>query len=121
MLFYMSHNELRDSIWRGLPDYDNQWFMHQQGLSYEQHGNGALAWGPAGPYALSIFIFNPSLTDSSTSNQAILDLSRMVWDYFAFRAAEGEIDPGDGPVLSPPPGYAPIDEYVPSGANPAGK
>lgn len=121
VLFYMSHNELRDSIWRGLPDYDNQWFMHQQGLSYEQHGNVALAWGPAGPYALSIFIFNPSLTDSSTSNQAILDLSRMVWDYFAFRAAEGEIDSGDGLVLSPPPGYVPIDEYVPSGANPAGK
>ncbi len=121
VLFYMSHNELRDSIWRGLPDYDDQWFVHQQGLSYEQHGNAALAWGPAGPYSISIFIFNPSLTDSSTSNAAILDLSRMIWDFFAFRAQEGGVDPGAGPVLTPPPGYVPIDEYVPSGANPQGK
>lgn len=89
-------------------------------MSYEQHGNAALVWGPAGPYALSIFIFNPSLTDSSTSNAAILDLSRMVWEYFAFRAAEGGVDPGDPPTLSPPPGYTPIDKYTPSGANPSG-
>ena len=121
VLFYMSHNELRDSIWRGLPDYDTQWFVHQQGLSYEQHGNAALAWGPAGPYSISIFIFNPSLTDSSTSNAAILDLSRMIWDFFAFRAEAGGVDPGNPPTLTPPPGYMPIDEYVPSGANPQGK
>jgi hypothetical protein len=121
VLFYMSHNELRDSIWRGLPDYDNQWFVHQQGLSYEQHGNAALAWGPAGPYSLSIFIFNPSLTDSSTSNAAIRDLSRMIWDFFAFRRAASGVDPGAPPVLNPPPGYTPIDEYTPSGANPQGR
>jgi hypothetical protein len=121
VLFYMSHNELRDSLWRGLPDYDDQWLVHQQGLSYEQHGNAALAWGPAGPYAVSIFIFNPSLTDSSTSNAAILDLSRMIWDFFAFRSEEGAIDPGEPPQLAPPPGYAAIDQYVPSGANPQGK
>lgn len=120
VLFYMSHNELRDSLWRGLPDYDSQWLVHQQGLSYEQHGNAALAWGPAGPYSISIFIFNPSLTDSSTSNTAIRDLSRMVWDFFVFRAQSG-IDPGDPPVLSPPSGYTAIDEYAPSGANPQGR
>jgi hypothetical protein len=121
VLFYMSHNELRDSLWRGLPLYDNQWLVHQQGLSFEQHGNAALAWGPAGPYAISIFIFNPSLTDSSTSNAAILDLSRMIWDFFAFRRAAAGVYPGDPPALTPPPGYRPIDEYVPSGANPAGE
>ncbi len=121
VLFYMSHNELRDSLWRGLRDYENQWIVHQQGLSYEQHGNAALVWGPAGPYSISIFIYNPALTDSSTSNTAILDLSRMIWDFFAFRRAESGADPGDPPALAPPPGYAPIDQYAPSGANPMGR
>lgn len=120
VLFYMSHNELRDSLWRGLPDYDNQWFVHQHGLSYEQHGNAALVWGPAGPYSISIFIFNPSLTDSSTSNAAIRDLSRMVWDFFVFRAQSG-VEAGEPPALRPPPGYTAIDEYAPSGANPQGR
>jgi hypothetical protein len=42
----------------------------------------------------------------------------MVWEFFAFRARGG--DPGDPPALTPPPGYAPLDQYVPSGANPGG-
>ena len=121
VLFYMTHNELRDSLWRGLRDYETQWIVHQHGLAYEQHGNTALVWGPAGPYSISIFIYNPALTDSSTSNQAILDLSRMIWDFFAFRRAESGVDPGDPPKLAPPAGYVPIDQYAPSGANPAGR
>jgi hypothetical protein len=121
VLFYMSHNELRDSLWRGLADYENQWIVHQHGLSFQQHGNAALVWGPTGPYAISIFIYNPSLTDSSTSNEAIRDLSRMIWDFFAFRRAESGLDPGDPPVLSPPDGYLPIDQYAPSAANPQGR
>lgn len=121
ILFYMSHNELRDSLWRGIPDYEKHWVVHQQGLSYEQHGNAALVWGPTGPYAISIFIYNPSLTDSSTSNQAIADLSRMIWEFFDFIRVEGKVDPGPAPVLEPPPGYAPIDKYVPSAANPQGR
>jgi hypothetical protein len=121
VLFYMSHNELRDSLWRGLADYEEQWIVHQHGLSFQQHGNAALVWGPAGPYAISIFIYNPGLTDSTTSNAAILDLSRMVWDFFAFRRAASGADPGDPPQLEPPAGYVAIDQYAPSAANPDGK
>ncbi len=121
VLFYMTHNELRDSLWRGLRDYENQWIVHQHGLSYQQHGNAALVWGPTGPYSISIFIYNPSLTDSSTSNAAILDLSRMIWDFFAFRRAESGVDPGDPPLPAPPAGYRAIDKYAPSAANRAGK
>ena len=121
VLFYMSHNELRDSLWRGLRDYENQWIVHQHGLAYEQHGNTALVWGPTGPYSISIFIYNPALTDSSTSNTAILDLSRMIWDFFAFRRAESGVDPGDPPKLAPPAGYVSIDQYAPSAANPSGR
>jgi hypothetical protein len=119
VLFYMTHNELRDSLWRGLADYENQWLVHQHGLSFQQHGNAALIWGPAGPYAISIFIYNPSLTDSSTSNAAIRDLSGMIWDFFAFRAASQgpSYDPGPPPQLAPPAGYTPIDQYAPSAAN----
>jgi hypothetical protein len=121
VLFYMTHNELRDSLWRGLDDYENQWIVHQHGLSFQQHGNAALVWGPAGPYAVSIFIYNPGLTDSTTSNAAIRDLSRMIWDFFTFRRAELATDPGDPPALAPPAGYVAIDEYAPSAANPTGR
>lgn len=121
VLFYMTHNELRDSLWRGLPEYESQWIVHQHGLSFQQHGNVALVWGPTGPYAISIFIYNPGLTDSTTSNAAIRDLSRMIWDFFAFRAAEGGIDPGPPPELPPPPGYQAVDSYAPSTANPRGQ
>ena len=121
VLFYMTHNELRDSLWRGLRDYEKQWIVHQHGLAYEQHGNTALVWGPSGPYSISIYIYNPALTDSSTSNRAILDLSRMIWDFFAFRRAASGVDPGDPPQLAPPAGYVPIDQYAPSAADPAGR
>ena len=121
VLFYMTHNELRDSLWRGLRDYEDQWIVHQHGLSYQQHGNAALVWGPTGPYSISIFIYNPGLTDSTTSNTAILDLSRMIWDFFAFRRAESGVDLGDPPQLALPAGYVPIDQYAPSTANPQGK
>ena len=121
ILFYFTHNELRDFLWRGLPDYETQWVLHQQGLAFLQHGDVGLVWGPAGPYVISVYYYNPGLTSSDVSNRAAIDLSRMVWEFFAFRRAQGAPTGGDPPVLAPPPGYLSIDKYAPSVANPSGE
>lgn len=121
ILFYFTHNELRDAVWRGLPSYDTQWLIHQQGLAYTQHGDVALAWGPAGPYVISAFYYNPGLTYSENGNRSLVDLSRIIWEFFEFRKAQGAAAAGDPPQLKPPPGYQSIDKYIPSGANPTGE
>jgi beta-lactamase class A len=121
ILFYFTHNELRDALWRGLPEYDKQWIVHQQGFSYTQHGDVALVWGPTGPYVISVYYFNPGLTYSENANRSVVDLSRIVWEFFVFRKAQGAKPVGEPPVLAPPPGYTEIDKYAPSAANPKGQ
>ena len=121
ILFYFTHNELRDVVWRGLPDYETRWLVHQQGLSLWQHGDVALVWGPTGPYVISIFLFNPGLTGWEVANRAAIDLSRMVWDFFAFQRTQGAPVAGEPPKLAPPPGYTAIDTYAPAAANPEGE
>jgi hypothetical protein len=121
ILFYFTHNELRDFLWRGLPEWDDKWVIHQQGLSLWQHGDVALIWGPTGPYVVSVFLFNPGLVYWDVANGAGVDLSRMIWEFFEFRRAEGAPVAGDPPELAPPPGYKQIDTYFPSAANPNGE
>ena len=120
ILFYMTHNELRDAVWRGLPDWDDRWIVHRHGLLPAQHGEVALVWGPTGPYVISVFTFNPGLVGWEVANQAVADLSRIVWEFFAFQRTQGGPKAGAPPILAPPPGYVVVDEeYAPSAANPA--
>lgn len=122
ILFYMTHNELRDPIWRGLPEWDDRWIVHRHGLLPAQHGEVALVWGPTGPYAISAFTFNPGLVGWEVANQAVADLSRIVWEFFAFQRTQGGPEAGAPPELAPPPGYVVVDEkYAPSAANPAAR
>ncbi|HHY58059.1 MAG TPA: hypothetical protein GYA08_21795 [Chloroflexi bacterium] len=122
ILFYMTHNELRDPLWRGLPAWDERWIVHRHGLSPAQQGEVALVWGPTGPYVISVFTFNPGLVGWEVANQAVADLSRIVWEFFAFQRTQGGPDAGAPPELSPPPGYVVVDEeYAPSAANPTGR
>jgi len=121
ILFYMAHNELRDTIWRGLPDWDARWTVHRHGLLPAQHGAVALVWGPTGPYVIGVYVFNPGLVGWEVANQSGADLSRIVWEFFEFQRSQGGPDPGTAPVLSPPPGYEAVDQYAPSAANPSGR
>jgi hypothetical protein len=122
ILFYMTHNELRSPIWRGLPQWDERWIVHRHGMSPAQQGDVALVWGPTGPYVISVFVFNPGLVGWEVANQSIADLSRIVWEFFEFQRSQGGPEAGPPPVLSPPPGYVKAaQEYAPSAANPSGQ
>lgn len=122
ILFYMTHNELRDPVWRGLPEWDERWIVHRHGLSPAQQGEVALVWGPTGPYVISVFTFNPGLVGWEVANQAVADLSRIVWEFFVFQRTQGGPEAGAPPTLAPPPGYVVVDEeYAPSAANPSAR
>jgi hypothetical protein len=122
LLFYMTHNPLRSAVWRGLPEWDDRWIVHRHGLSFAQQGEVALIWGPAGPYVLSVFVYNPGLVGWEVANQAVADLSRVVWEFFAFQQAQGGTAAAPPLELSPPPGYTPAaSPYPPSAANPTGR
>lgn len=122
ILFYMTHNELRDPIWRGLPDWDERWIVHRHGFSSAQQGAVALVWGPTGPYVISVYVFNPGLAGWEVVNQSVADLSRIVWEFFAFQRAQGGPEASAPPELMPPPGYVRVaEEYAPSAANPSAR
>ncbi len=121
ILFYLTHNELRDAIWRGLPDWDAQWTVHRHGLLPAQHGEVALVWGPTGPYVIAVYVFNPGLVGWEVANQSVADLSRIVWEFFDFQRTQGGPEPGTPLELSAPPGYTAVDTYAPSAANPNGQ
>ena len=46
---------------------------------------------------------------------------RIVWEFFDFQRSQGGPAAAEAPILSPPPGYEAVDQYAPSGANPAGQ
>ncbi len=118
----MTHDEFRDLIWNGLPARDERWIVHKHGLGGLQHGDVALIWGPTGPYVLSVFLYRPGWLDWGTSNPTMQEISRLVWQFFAFRAQQpGAEAAPPPPALAPPPGYASLTEYTPSTANPDGK
>ena len=74
----------------------------------------ALIEGPTGPYVLSLFLYRPGWMDWETSNSAMKDTSRIVWNFFEFQESylDGEAPPM--PELTPPPGYVPLGQFVPA-------
>lgn len=118
ILFYMSHDEFQEMIWGGLPRPDGVWIVHKHGFVNEAHSDLALVWGPAGPYVLAVYLWRPGWMDWDTSNSTMKEVSRIVWRYFEFVAQVEGREPGDPPVLSPPPNYIPVkEEYVGLAAN----
>lgn len=112
VLFYMSHDEFQEMIWAGLPRPNTAWIVHKHGFANESHSDVALVWGPTGPYTISIFLHRRGWMDWQTSNRAMKDVSRIVWNYFAFRQAQQGIETPPPVVLQPPPGYVRLHEYI---------
>lgn len=112
LLFYMSHDEFQEMIWAGLPRPNTAWIVHKHGFAYESHSDVALIWGPTGPYVLSIFLYRRGWMDWETSNTTMKSISRMVWNFFVFQQAQQASKPPPAMILQPPPGYAPIKEYI---------
>lgn len=113
LLFYMSHDEFQEMIWAGLPRPNAAWIVHKHGFAYESHSDVALIWGPTGPYTLSIFLYRRGWMDWQTSNTAMKDISRIVWNFFVFRQAQQGVETPPPPILQPPPGYKRLHDYIP--------
>ena len=111
VLFYMSHDEFEELIWAGLPRPNQTWIVHKHGFVNEAHSDLALVWGPAGPYVIAVYLWRPGWMDWNTSNSTMKAISRIVWNFFQFKAAQEGIQPDPPPVLLPPPGYIPVGEY----------
>lgn len=107
ILFYLSHNDFSEMLWRGLPPTDSPIILHKHGFTDEHHADVALIWGPAGPYVVSLFLFRPVWLDWPVSNSTMYNVSRISWRFFEEVAARTERGTTAPPALSPPIGYVP--------------
>jgi beta-lactamase class A len=114
ILFYMRHDEFQELLWGGLPRPEQAWFLHKHGFAFESHSDVGMAWGPNGPYVLSVFLFRRGWMDWETSNGAMRDISRITWNFFDLQRAYDEAEPPPPPDLIPPPGYVPVGDFVPA-------
>ena len=112
ILYYMTHNEFQELIWGGLPRPDETWIVHKHGFAFESHSDVALVWGPTGPYVLSVFLYRQGWMDWDTSNTAMKTISRITWNFFRFQQEQQGLSTPASFVLTPPPGYRPIKEYI---------
>ena len=108
----MTHDEFQELIWAGLPRPDTAWIVHKHGFAFESHSDVALVWGPTGPYVLSVFLFRQGWMDWDTSNTAMKTISRITWNFFLFQQEQLGLTAPEPFVLTPPPGYIPIKEYI---------
>jgi len=114
VLFYMTHDQFRELAWGGLPELNSQWIVHKHGFAFESHSDVALVWGPNGPYVISIFLWRPGWMDWNTSNSTMQMLSRITWNFFAFQQQKEGTERPAPLTLEPPPGYVPIQGFVPA-------
>lgn len=119
ILFYMTHDQFMELLWGGLPGWRDAWIVHKHGFAFESHSDVALIWGPTGPYVVSVFLFRQGWMDWGTSNSTIKAVSRLTWRFFEFQRSQGAGPAPDPIVLSPPPGYVKIVDYVPTAAKPS--
>ena len=114
ILYYMSHDEFQELLWSGLPKIDEAWIVHKHGFAFESHSDVGLIWGPTGPYVLSVFLFREGWMDWETSNEAMKNVSRIVWNFFEFQQQLLDEEAPPPLELTPPPGYVPLGEFVPA-------
>lgn len=119
ILFYMTHDQFQELIWGGLPDVQNAWIIHKHGFAFESHSDLALVWGPTGPYVISIFLHRAGWMDWGTSNSNMAAISRLTWRFFEFQRDHLQLTADAPLVLTPPPGYVKITNYIPTAAKPA--
>lgn len=113
LLFYMSHDEFQEMLWAGLPNAKDAWIVHKHGFAFESHSDVALIWGPTGPYVVSFFVYRSGWMDWATSNSRMKGVSRATWLFFDFQREKLGLKTPTPPLLSPPPGYDKIKEYIP--------
>lgn len=116
ILFYMSHDEFQEMVWGGLPRPETAWIVHKHGFVNEAHSDVALVWGPTGPYVISIYLWRAGWMDWEISNSTMNELSRITWNYFAFKGQLEGITPAEPPFFALPPHYVPLKAHYNSWA-----
>lgn len=116
ILFYMSHDEFQELVWGGLPRPKTSWIVHKHGFVNEAHSDVALVWGPTGPYVISVYLWRNGWMDWDNSNSTMTEVSRIVWNYFAFKGSVAATNPPEPPRLAVPPYYVPLKEVYDSWA-----
>jgi hypothetical protein len=111
ILFYMSHNEFMELVWGGLPRPAQSWVVHKHGFVNEAHSDLLLVWGPSGPYVIAVYLWRAGWMDWQTSDRAMKEISRIVWNFFAYKSAREGIEAPPPLLLSPPPNYVPVNSY----------
>ncbi len=125
LLFYISHDEFTELVWGGLPRPAQSWIIHKHGFVNEAHSDLALIWGPTGPYVIAVYLWRDGWMDWETSNSAMKEIGRIVWNFFAYlQHSRCEVDDAADfvieasgcrfvrpPPLSPPPNYIPVNTY----------
>ncbi len=77
---HLQLNEANDMILAGVPQGTRA--IHRHGYAGDTRGDVAAIWGPAGPYVLSIFLYQRSWLDPNLASGTMADLSKIVWGYF---------------------------------------
>jgi beta-lactamase class A len=80
-LDYLALNEVHELITAGVPKGTR--VVHKHGYVSDTHGDVAAVWSPAGPYVLSIYLYQPPWLEWSISSTTMKDLSTAVWNYFS--------------------------------------
>ena len=80
MLTFLGMDEMNELVVSGVPQGTR--FVHKHGYAEDTHGDIAAIWGPAGPYVISVFIYNPPWLEWSLSKSTMKDISTAVWNYF---------------------------------------
>jgi beta-lactamase class A len=79
-LDFLGMDEMNELAVSGVPEGTR--FVHKHGYAADTHGDVAAIWGPAGPYIISVFIYQPPWLEWSLSKSTMKDLSTAVWNYF---------------------------------------
>ena len=111
ILFYISHDEFAEMVWGGLPRPEESWIIHKHGFVNEAHSDLALVWGPSGPYVIAVYLWSPGWMNWAISNRTMKEVSRIVWNFFAYKSAQEGIEAPPPLTLSPPPNYVPVNSY----------
>ncbi len=111
ILFYVSHDEFTEMVWGGLPRPEQSWIIHKHGFVNEAHSDLALIWGPSGPYVIAVYLWRAGWMDWPTSNRTMKEISRIAWNFFAYKSLTEGIEAPPPLTLSPPPNYVPVNTY----------
>jgi len=91
LIGWLEQNPLGWLIRYGVPS--DARVAHKHGYAPDSQGDVALIYGPAGPYVLSIFVYQYGWVVWDYSNPLMYETSRLVWNYYLARTGQEQLPP----------------------------